>query len=85
MNTKNDEMVGIASLSVNRLREIIYEESERAIKDWQTNQAKWLHEDDARDGKIKCPKCNWGSTVRFLQKKGMFYCSHCRTEFPKPK
>jgi len=33
--------------------------------------------------KIKCPKCGWSSTVRAIKRKGIFYCSHCGTEFPK--
>jgi ribosomal protein L37AE/L43A len=35
------------------------------------------------NGKIKCPKCGWGSTVRYIRSKGIFICFHCGNEFPK--
>jgi DNA-directed RNA polymerase subunit RPC12/RpoP len=35
------------------------------------------------EDKIKCPKCGWGSTVRYLRKKDVYYCFHCGTEFSK--
>jgi hypothetical protein len=34
--------LSMSILSEKELRKIVYEEAERAIKDWQTNKAAWL-------------------------------------------
>jgi len=35
--------------------------------------------------KLTCPNCGWASKVSFLKRKQVFYCSHCDTEWEKPK